>query len=470
VRERGVKVCKELERLPWLRRRSASSLQRKENIEVDWYIIILIFFLSLIGLMLLGFEVAFCFMLIAMVGAYMMWQGPVGLEQLVLQIYSSVTMRSLMPLPPFILMGEIMFQSGTAGLILDTVDKWTGRIAGRLSLIAVATGTLFGCITGSSSASCAMLGSVMTPEMAKRGYAKSMSLGPIPGSGSLAMMIPPSGLAILVAAIGEISVAKLLVAIIFPGLCIATLYIIYIMGRCTFQPHIAPKYAAVAVPLSEKLRATLYHIVPLSIIIFLVIGVMLLGWATPSEAASSGAVGCFIVAALHRRLTWEAVKKAFVGTMHLSVMLFLIVCTAQAFSQMLSWSGASIGFVTFVAELPVRPLTTIILMVGVLFILGMFMPTTAMIMIGIPFMVPVVKTLGFDTVWFGVLFMLSLECAVMSPPYGINLFIVKQVGPPGTTIKDVYLSVLPFLGLSVIVILLVVFFPQIALFLPGLTE
>ena len=209
---------------------------------MEWPLVLLLIFGGLIVLMITGMPIAFCFMLINIIGMYAFFGGMLGLEQLVTTIYSSLTTFILLPIPLFILMGEVMFHSGIAPKLIETLDKWMGRIPGRLSLLAVAVGTVLSTLTGTSLASVAMLGSVLVPEMEKHGYRKSMSLGPILGSGGLAMMIPPSALAVLCGAIAELSIGKLLIAIICPGLLIAFIYALYIIIRCVLQPSIAPSY------------------------------------------------------------------------------------------------------------------------------------------------------------------------------------------------------------------------------------
>jgi len=344
-------------------------------------------------------------------------------------------------------MGEVMFHSGIAPVLIRTLDKWLGRLPGRLSLLAVGAGTLFSTLTGTSLASVAMLGSVLVPEMEQQGYKKSMTLGPILGSGGLAMMIPPSALAVLCGAIAEISIGRILVGIIIPGLLMATIYAAYIIIRCRLQPSIAPTYEVTPTPLSEKLVATVRYVLPQGIIIFLVIGVIFLGIATPSEAAATGAIGTIIVALLYRRLSWEVVKKATVGTLSVTGMLFLIIAGATAFSQILAYSGASAGLSGLATGLPVAPIFIIMAMQVVILFLGAFMDVVSIMMITLPIFVPVVLSLGFNPVWFAIIFLINIEVAGISPPFGLSLFVMKG---------------------GLIAMALIIAFPTLALWLPGL--
>jgi len=412
--------------------------------------------------------VAICFMFINMVGMFVFFGGAAGLEQLIVSVYTSLTTFLLLPVALFIFMGELMFHSGIAPLLIETVDKWLGRLPGRLGLLAVSAGTTLSTLTGTSLASTAMLGAVLVPEMERQGYKKPMSLGPILGSGGLAMMIPPSALAVLCGAIGEISIGRILIAIIIPGLLMAILYAAYIIIRCWLQPSIAPAYDVIPTPLSEKLLATVKYILPLGFIVFLVIGVIFIGVATPSEAAATGAIGTCILAFVYRRLNLEIVKKATTSTLSITGMLFLIIAGARAFSQILSYSGASQGLSELATGLPVAPIAIVIAMQVIILFLGGFMDVVAIMMITLPIFVPVILTLGFDPVWFAVIFLLNIEMAGTSPPFGLGLFVMKGVAPPDTTMGDIYRAALPFLGCDLIAMALIIAFPELTLWLPGL--
>jgi len=435
---------------------------------LEWQLVLLLIFGSLVVLMLTGMPVAFCFMLISVVGMYVFFGGAAGLEQLIISICTSLATFVLLPVPLFIFMGELMFHSGMAPLLIQSVDKWLGRLPGRLGLLAVSAGTLFSTLTGTSIASTAMLGTVLVPEMERQGYKKPMSLGPILGSGGLAMMIPPSALAVLCGAIAEISIGRILIAIIVPGLLMAILYAAYIIIRCWLQPSIAPAYEVSPLPLSEKLTAAVRHILPLGLIVFLVIGVIFLGIATPSEAAATGVIGTLILSFFYGRLKWEVIKKTASSTLAVAGMVLLIIAGARAFSQILAYSGVSKGLGELATGLPVAPIFIIIAMQVVVLFLGGFMDVVAIMMITLPIFVPVVISLGFSTVWFAVILLLNIEMAGTSPPFGLGLLVMKGVAPPDTTMEDIYRAALPFLGCDLIAMVLIMAFPELALWLPGL--
>lgn len=435
---------------------------------MSWLASFLLIFGGLMVLMMTGLPVAFCFLLVNLIGAYFLFGGEAGLWQLTLSIFSSLTSFTLLPLPLFVLMGEIMYHSGVGPLMMDALDKLLGRLPGRLGLLAVGGGSIFATLTGTSTASVAMLGSVLVPEMEKRGYKKSMSLGPILGSGGLAIMIPPSGLAVLFGALGRVSIGETLIAIIMPGLLMATLYATYIVLRCRLQPSIAPPYEVVHYSLLDRIMSTIRYILPIGFVIFMVIGVIFAGIASPTEAAATGALGTFILAIAYRRLKWALIKKALLNTIEITVFIFLLIAGASGFSQVLAMSGASKALIESVMQLPLPPIVILIFMQIFLLILGMFMECASIMMITIPLYMPIVDAVGFNPVWFAVIYLLNMEMAVTTPPFGVALFVMKGVVRPDTTMMDIYKAGLPFLGCDLIAMGLIISFPAIALWLPSL--
>jgi tripartite ATP-independent transporter DctM subunit len=391
------------------------------------------------------------------------------LIQLILSIQNSVTNYALLAVPLFVLMGETMFHSGVAPRMMQVLEKWLGRIPGRLSLLAVAGGTIFASVSGAAVAGVAMLGSVLVPEMEKRGYKKPMSLGPILGSGGLAVMIPPSALGVLMAALGRFSVGKFLIAILLPGLLMAILYAGYIIVRCWLQPELAPSYSIDRIPWSEKIREGVVFILPISIIIFLVVGFIFLGVASPTEASATGAMGCFLLAfAYMRKGKCLLIKRASLGAAKVTVMLFMIFTGSSAFSQILAYTGATRGLVSLAVDLPFHPLMSVMLMQVVLLVLGMFMEPLSIMMITLPVFIPIVQSHNYDLLWFGTIMLLNMEMAATSPPFGTALFVMKSVAPEGTTMADIYWAAIPFLICDLAAMGLIMLFPNIVLWLPSL--
>ena len=435
---------------------------------MEWYWILCLIFCALMGLFLIGVPVAFAFLFINIVGVYLLWGGEAGLSQLVLSVYRSVSTFSLLPVPLFILMGEVMFRAGIAPKMMDTLDTWLGRIPGRLSMLAVGGGTLFSTLSGSAMAGCAMLGSVLVPEMEKRGDKKEMSLGPIIGSGGLAIMIPPSALGVLLASLSRISVGGMLMAIILPGVIMAVLYGGYIVLRAWLQPELAPSYEIERVPLRQKLILTCRYVLPLGTIVFLVIGLMFIGVATPTESAALGALGCFVLVFIYRGWNWEVIRGSVAATLRITVMMFMIMTGAMAFSQILAFSGASSGLVSLAGGVDLPPIMIMIFMQIILIFMGVFMEPLTIMMVTLPIYMPIIKTLGFDPLWFGTIMLINMEMATTTPPFGLVLFVMKGVAPPDTTMADIYRAGFPFLVCDAIAMGLIMAFPALALYLPGL--
>jgi tripartite ATP-independent transporter DctM subunit len=435
---------------------------------MQWWWILLIIFFALVFLMAIGVPVAIAFMAINIVGVYIFWNGTAGLTQLILSIYESVTSFALLPVPLFVLMGEIMFRSGIASRQMAVLDSWMGRVPGRLSLLAVGGGAMFATLTGSAMAGAAMLGSTLVPEMEKKGYSKTMSLGPILGSGGLAIMIPPSALGVLLAALGEFSVGRFLVAILIPGCIMAVLYAGYIVIRCQIQPHLAPKYTPPPVAFFQRLGLTFIYVLPMAVVVFLVVGLIFLGIATPTESAAAGTLACFILAGAYGRLRWTVVREAIEGTLRVTVMMFMILAGSTAFSQILAFTGASTGLVEMATNLPVQPILVIIVMQIILFMLGTFMEPLSIMMLTIPIYFPIIQALGYSPLWFGTVMLLNMEMATTSPPFGLVLFVMKSVAPKETTMADIYKAALPFLACDAVAMAAIMAFPALVLWLPGL--
>jgi tripartite ATP-independent transporter DctM subunit len=435
---------------------------------MGWQLSLLLLFGVLVILFATGMPIFVAFILINILGAFVFMGGSAGLENLIFSIGKILSSPVIVTVMLFILMGEVLEQTGIAPLMIDTLDKWLGRIPGRLSLLAVISGTLIATLTGNSMASVAMLGSSLVPEMEKRGYKKAMSLGPIMGSGGLAIMIPPSSLAVIVGALGEISVSGILLAIILPGLLLAACFAAYIIIRCLLQPSLAPPYEVPSLKLRKKLVDSVRYILPIGLVVFMVIGLMLLGVASPIESAATGTIATYALAVIYRRLNRETVKKSAMGAISVSAMVLMMVGGAEAFGYNLGFSGVNSGLTEFVKGLPFPPIVILIAIQVIIIIAGMFMSTVSIIMIFTPLFTPIIKSLGLDPVWFAAIFLLNVQLATLSPPFGMDLFTMKAVAPPDTTMGDVYRAALPFCYLNLLVMALMIAFPEISLTLPNL--
>jgi tripartite ATP-independent transporter DctM subunit len=429
-----------------------------------WFTLIIGIFLILLAI---GFPVFLSFMAVNVVFIYILWGGGIGMSQFIHSIFSSISTFVLLPVPLFILLGEILVFSGVFVEAIDVLDLWMARINGRLCIIAIGAATIFSCISGSSIACTAMLGSLMLPEMLRRGYHKSIAVGSCM-SGSLDMIIPPSALAVVLGSLADISIGKLLISGLIPGILMAGLYAAYIIIRCTLQPSMAPPYEPKRVPFGEKIVLTIKYVVPFFVIIVVVLGVILLGLATPTESAAIGTVMSFILVALYKKLTWKVTIETFKGALQISVMMFMILTGAMAFGQILAYTGASSGLIKFVMSFNLPPLAILAVMMLILLFLGTLMEQVAIMMVTIPIFMPLVRALGWDPVWFGLLYLVNMSVGMKSPPFGLCLFVMQGIVPPEVSSMDVYKSVTPFLILDCIAITIFILFPGIVTILPNL--
>jgi tripartite ATP-independent transporter DctM subunit len=432
----------------------------------EWYESFGLMMGGIIFLMMLGMPVALAFFAINLVGVWIFMGGAVGIDQFITNATSSITSFALVPVPLFLLMGELFFHTGLAMRVFDALDRGLGNMRGRLSYLTVGGGTLFATLSGSSMANTAMLGASLMPDMLSRGYKPKMILGPIIATGGLAMIIPPSTLAVLLGSLGRIDVGALLIAGLLPGLILALLYVLVIRLQVALDPDAAPGEGETRAPWPEILRGMAIDVLPMGLVIFCVIGLILLGWATPTEAAAFGAMSVVVLAALKRCLTREAIVKSLRGTLVVSVMMLMIILGSTTFSQVLAFSGASNGMIRWATGYEIDPYLMLACMILVLIVLGMFMDQLSIMMLTLPIFIPLVNALGFDPVWFGVIMLLALELSLATPPFGLLLFVMVGVAPPGTTIGQVALAVLPFLACSVLLIVLMMLEPGIALWLP----
>jgi tripartite ATP-independent transporter DctM subunit len=286
------------------------------------------------------------------------------------------------------------------------------------------------------------------------------------GVGTVDALIPPNALTVVLASLANIDVGQLLIAGILPGIIMSGCYFVFVVTWCNIFPKEAPMYDVPHVPLKEKVRVTVVYLLPLGFIIFMVIGLIFLGVATPSEAAATGTLGSFILALCYRRLTWSIMKKAVSSTIKVTAMIFMIIIVSSTYGQILAFTGAASGMTSFIINLPVPPIVILIAMMVVVLIMGCFMETVAIMMITIPIYMPVVHTFGFNPVWFGVLMLIALETGLITPPFGVTLFVMKGVAPPEITMRDIWKAVTPYVTIDILCIALVLAFPVLATIVP----
>ncbi|MGY6411100.1 MAG: TRAP transporter large permease [Alkalilacustris sp.] len=432
-----------------------------------WYEVLAILLGSIMVLMALGMPVAIAFLAACILGAFLFMGGERGVTQLLNNGLGSLSSFALVPIPLFLLMGELFFHSGLGTRMFATVDRLLGRLPGRLSYVTVLGGTGFATMSGSSMGSTALMGSLMVPEMNKRGYKKHMSLGPILGTGGLAIIIPPSALAVLLATLARVDIAALLIAGVIPGLVLAGLYLLTIWFQTWRDPTAAPPYEVEPIPLPAKLWLVLRDVLPMVGLMAGIVLLMLHGIATPSEAAAFGALGVLVLAAAFRSLSWAVLVRSVTGALRVTLMAYLIVFGSATFSQLLAFTGASRGLIEWATSFDLAPVAMLLAMFAVLLVLGMFMEQISMMLLTVPIFFPLALHLGFDPVWFALIMLLALEISFTTPPFGLLLFVMKGVAPPGTTMRDIYTAAIPFILCSLVLVGLLILFPGLALWLPG---
>lgn len=435
---------------------------------MEWWIFLLLFLFGLLTLLLLGMPVAFAFFVVNVISSIIVMGFWVGPRLLMLNMFRSLASFTLAPIPFFVLMGEIFFHSGIAQRGLRTMKIMMGRVPARQALIGGLGGTIFSALTGSTMANTAMLGSLLVPEMRKQGYSKAMAIGPLLATGGLAMVIPPSALAVLLGSVGKISIGRLLIGGVFPGLLMAFLYGSYVIGRALRYPEEVPEADVESIPLLTKLKAFLVNILPLSIVIFLVIGFIILGIATPTESAALGALGTLGLTFYFRSFGFAMLKRSLFGTLKITSMTLLILAGSVGFSQLLSYTGASRTLVQTVVGLDVTPVVILLLIQLMIIVLGTFMDQAAIIMLVTPLVMPIVEQVGWNPVWFGIVMLLSLEIGLTSPPFGLLNFVMKSITPPDVSIRDIWSSAFPFIVCDLVAMILIIMFPSIVTWLPSI--
>jgi tripartite ATP-independent transporter DctM subunit len=434
---------------------------------MEWYSALLFLLAMVVGLMILGVPVAFAFMASNLIGAWVFIGGSASVLQVVDNSTSLITRFQLAPVPFFILMGSIFFYSGLAVRVFDALDRLLGRLPGRLCYLTVAGGTAFSTLTGSSMANTAMLGSLMVPEMERRGYHWKMSLGPILGTGGLAMIIPPSTLGVLLASLAGVDVGKFLIAGILPGFVLAGLYTGLIALQIWFKPHYTPSYETPSLNLQKSILIIITNIMPMALVVLMVIGLIIFGIATPTESAAFGVLGVVLLAAAFKMLNFEVIKTSVISTIKVGGMVFFIILNSSIFSQLLAYSGASSGLLNFAISFDLSAPAMLLMIFLALLLIGMFMDPVSMMLITVPIFFPIVIALGIEPLWFGIFMLMALEMSQTTPPFGLLLFVMLGVAPKGTTLKQVATAAAPFLVCDAILVGIIAIFPALVLYLPS---
>lgn len=437
---------------------------------MEWYWALGLMLGIVCGGMAMGLPVALAFFASNIIGILLFVGGEAGLSSLPVEAMTAIGKFTLTPIPLFLLMGEILFHTGVAFRAIAAVDKLIARIPGRLSVVSIVGGTLFSSLSGSTIANTAILGNVLLPDMVKRGYQPSIAMGPIMATGGIAMLIPPSALAVLLASLAEQPVADLLIAGIVPGVMMSLLFFGYVIARCSFNPELAPTYDVERLSLRERWMPFVKYVLPLFSIFIIVVGSIFIGLASPTESAALGCVASAIACACYRALTWKSLLRSILETAKVTTMILFIIAGSLTFSQILAVSGAADGLLEQIATMKLTPMTAMIMMLLVLLFLGAFMDQVSMVLLTLPFFLPLAMSMGINMLWLMVMMLIVMEISLLTPPFGLLLFVMKGVAPFQTTITQIYMAAAPFVVLELIVLALIVGFPAVALWLPQLIK
>jgi tripartite ATP-independent transporter DctM subunit len=478
---------------------------------VEWYFAFALLLGSVCLAMFIGVPVAFAFFGANILGTTLFIYGDIGLVLMPMEFHNAIKF-TLAPIPLFLLMGEILLQTGVAFKAIGAIDRLIARVPGRLAVVSIAGGTVFSSLSGSTIANTAILGSVLLPEMSRRGYQPAISMGPIMAVGGIAMLIPPSALAVLLASLAEQSVAQLLIAGIVPGTLMAVLFVAYVVVRCVLDPSLAPPYSpdesALQEPFVISLRGRhgpvwtasyagrwrvvlnrvapfVIYIAPLMLIFVVVVGSIFFKIAAPTEAAALGCLAalgaCYFFKVFSKRVrisgvegakfTWRHLFKALMETAKINTMILFIIAGSLVFSQALANSGATDGLLQAIIALDLTPLTVVIMMMVVLLFLGAFMDQVSMLLLTLPFFLLGSQSLqvvfNIDVIWLMVLMLITMEISLLTPPFGLLLYVMKGVAPYDVTLGAIVRSALPFIAIELFVLALLIIWPAVATWLPS---
>ncbi|MBM3523806.1 MAG: TRAP transporter large permease subunit, partial [Alphaproteobacteria bacterium] len=374
----------------------------------------------------------------------------------------------LSAVPPFILMGCILERSGIAERLFEAIRIWLGRLPGGLALATISMAAIFAASTGIVGAVEVVIGVMAIPVMMRAGYNRDLIAGTICAGGSLGTMIPPSIVAVIYASVANMSVGKLLAAMMLPGLTMVGLFLGYIVLRCVLRPQDAPATpSAIAdVPLAQKLRITLVGFTPPMLLIVAVLGSILWGIASPTEAASVGSLGAIALALAYRRLNWSGFSDALKRTLLINCMIMLIVVGGTMFSSVFRILGGERLVATLVTELKLDTWIVIAICLGIVFVAGFILDWVSTVLICLPIFLPVIAALKFDPLLFATLMVIMIQTSYLTPPMAPSIFYLRSIAPPEITYRDMCLGVTPFVACQLLTLLLVILFPALATYLP----
>jgi len=431
----------------------------------------LIMVVSLVALLFSGIPLAFALGGLSLILSYTMW-GPDSMLLVAVQAWSVMTSYFLVSIPLYIFMANMLQRSGIIEDLFSAMQIWFGPLRGGLAIGTVVICTIMAAMTGVVGAAVASMGILALPAMLNRGYDKKIALGAICAGGTLGILIPPSVITIVYAVTAGVSIGKMFIGGILPGVLLATLFVLYIGIRCWLQPNLGPappKMERQQLNWQDKFFALKKVFLPIMLIVG-VLGSIYAGIATPTEAAGVGCAGAIFSAAIYRRLSWKNLKESVYSTAKTTAMILWITIGARCFISVFSAIGGDDLVRSFVSDLDLNRWIVLIIIQLILVVLGLFLDEIGIILLCVPIFSPIIKMLGFDPIWFGILFLINAQMDYITPPFGYTLFYLKGVAPQGVTMGDIYRSVWPFVLLQAFGLALCMIFPQIILWLPSLVK
>jgi tripartite ATP-independent transporter DctM subunit len=434
---------------------------------MTWWVALTGGMVLLLSLFLIGVPIFAAFVLLNVIGVFALF-GASGFGLFANSIYATATLGALSAVPLFIVMGEILFRSGAMDVLFDSLDRLIGRIRGRQYVLCILLSAILGALSGAAMAVAGLLGRSLFPTMRKRGYDTQFAAGTILAGASLDPIIPPSVLAVIIATLADVSAGKMLIAGILPGLLLTGMFLVYVILRVRYQPSLAPDLAADdADRKTGSALLALARMVPSVFVFFMVMGLIMLGIATPTEAAATGVLGAILLAAYYRGLSLRMVTEALFSAATVASLLLIIMCSAVMFSQLLTFTGATRALGQFVVELKLPGALMLFAMMALPFVLFMFLDQVALMLVLIPIYQPIIRIYEFDPIWFWTLFLVVATVGGLTPPFGYVLFALKSAAPdvPMTTI---FRASWPFVWIICLGMLIMALVPDIITLLPRL--
>ena len=435
-------------------------------IDLPWYVTLAVAFGTIVVLTFVGLPVFVCFLLINVVGILVIL-GPSAFGMFSNSLVSTLVSESFIAVPLFLMMGELLARSRAIDELYAAMDALLGRTRIRLYALCTMLATALGTMSGSAMADAAMLGRSVYPGMVARGYDSRISTGLILAGATIAPIIPPSILAVILATLANESIAEMLIAGLLPGLFLASLFLGYTYLRVLLDPSKAPPVEDGEERTARDRLRGFARLLPFGVVVFMVIGLIMLGIASPTEAAATGVFATLIVAAYLRTLSLQMLWEATFSAARISATILLIIMSANLFGQLLAFTGAPEEMVSLIEELELGPWLVFVMLMLVSLVSCMFLGQTEFMLISVPIFAPIIHAVGFDPIWFWMLYLINITAGGMTPPFGMTMFVFKAA-VPGSSISEIYRSTFPFVGVIFVGIAVMSLFPQIVLFLPSL--